>query len=829
MGIYEMTSKVNVSVDRQSDQDREEGLPSLARFWKPALVVFLLPWVVFLPIVFKFHALTSGDHELVSKWGLLTEYLAGKSIFWTESMNGGTLLFGSTSLPFTIGDLSYFFLDKAWAYAFSHILDFSIAGLGFFLWRACSHRSDWKAALAGALVYQFSLHPVAKMAIGHQVVSSQFAWLPWMFWCVDILIRGRPGRFMLFFPPLLFLLVMATYPSTTLVFGLLLTVYLIWGCYRNGGKNWPSLGLVYGTASVLGLFLGAMILVPGLRFARECVLPGTPDFTIPDYADHLNLPIPSLLTFFLPYLYGGSFVEDCFYSNFFAVENTGAFQEFAIYSGLVPMGFLILYFHRLRTVPEARLWLYSFVVLLIISLGKYGGLYVVLKELPLLSNLRGSSRFVVAFPFLLGILTTIASEFFFKEDAAGKRIIQRKILQLGGLCLLLAVLFAGAVVALRWGVIGRYLHSARLTEFMDRYVVQASMTNIQIISIVLTLWILIHFLSKRFSPSWSVVIWMVGVLLADLWVNAYPRLWRPSGNYQQYMALHPASEGLNRLTENGRHVYGALNHCLPHNLSVLNGTREVVGFKDFVTRSYMELIGRVNHEQEPRYDLYSWGFYHFDSPLLGLMQVNVIASAVPVLYEGWEEQEHVNGIRFYKRRQSDILPEAWISGKVVVISDRIQRLDMVEAGVAMNPLKLTVVESEEDLAGIEQLSVVGEVVSQSNKAHLEYEFASKNSFKGLLCTSMAYYPEWEAWSGGLQLQTIRVNHGFIGIKIPDATKSVVLRFNPKSHQLGLRISLGSAGVWLTLALGLMFADRGRSGPSKPSRNPANVQSHVISG
>jgi hypothetical protein len=823
MGIYEMVSKVNV--DRQSDWDGS-SLPASVH-WKPALLVFILPWVVFLPIVFKFHALTSGDHELVSKWGLLTEYLAGKSIFWTESMNGGALLLGSTSLPLTVGDLTYLFMDKAWAYTCSHILDFSMAGLGFFLWRTQSHGNVWQAALAGALVYQFSLHPVAKMAIGHQVVSSQFAWLPWMFWCVDVLLRGRAWQFFLFFPALLFLLVMATYPSTTLVFGVLLTIYLIWGWYRNGGRNWLRQGLVYGAASILGLALGAMILLPGLRYAQECVLPGTPDFTIPDYADHLNLPFPSLLTFFLPYLYGGSFMEDCFYTNFFAVENTGAFQEFAIYSGLVPVGLMILYFNRMRTVPEARMWLWTFAILLLISLGKYGGLYLILKELPLLSNLRGSSRFVVAFPILFAIFSAIAAEFFFKEDAAHRKKIQRKFLQLGGICLSFAVLFLGAVVIVRWGVIGRYIHSEKLADFMDRYVIQASMTNVQIVGIVLALWFLIHFISRRFQSS--PVVWIVGFLLADLWVNAYPRLWRQSGNYQQYMAAHPASDSIRRLTENGRHVYGALNHCLPHNLSILDGTREVVGFKDFVTRTYMDLIGRVNHEAKPRYDLYSWGLQHADSPLLRLMQVNVVASGVPLQDEGWIEAETVNGIRFYIRPPQNILPEAWIARQVEVVPDRIERIDRVESGVASRPLELAVVESEQDLSGLGESRNGGEPVAQFKRADLEYEFSGSKPLQGLLCTSIAYYPEWEAWSGGEQLQTIRVNHGFVGIKIPKEAQSVALRFNPKSHQLGLRISLVSAGVWLTLSLGLMVADRGRSAPSRPLRSPANAQSHVISG
>lgn len=776
-------------------------------------ILFFLPLLLLLPIAFKFGAVTTGDHELVAKLGLIKAIQSGHPIWWTDALDCGTLLLGSTSMPWTLGDFLYLLLTPRWAHNFSHILDPIIAGIGFYLWRVRSHGNQPLASLLGAITFQLSLQPISRLAIGHQVVSSQFAWLPWVLWCMDALLRGRWKVFIIIFPWLLFLMALATYPSTTIVFGMVVLGYVIWRYFdlrtcHEGEVNRLSfmrIGFICLFSSVLGLGLSSFIYFPAFEFAKYCVIPGSQDFNLKDYAYHLSLPIPCVGTLLLPYLFGGSFVEDAFWSNYMSPGNAGAFQEFALYSGLIPLWLLWSQRRSIFKISEARFWFFLGVVMFMISFGKLGGIYPILTYLPVFKNLRGPCRFIVVLPLVLACIATLGSELWSRNSLSDRvrslHQLPKFILFVWGLAVLVILFVMGGYYFLvSFPLIEKHDFFIKLLHLFERYVLRASFTNLWIISLLALVFGLVIFFAK---PSWKQSLGLLCLLVSiDLVFHAYPRLWRPSGNFNYYLNSQPISPILNQLTNHGSTRYVALKWSIPHNLSLLDGTSDICGFKDFVLRWHSELIRKANGENPFIYDFYGWGVLCESSPLLSLMRVNTLVSVNPITDEAWHQISQVGHFLIYQKPL--MTPEAWFPRKVMVERDAALRLERLEKEVAGDPTQLALVESESDLLKLPREQLETQVNFFKKKA-LEYDIELSKPSVGLLCTAIGYYPDWIATDeSGMSLTTTRVNHGFLGVNLDHPTQKILIRFSARAHWMGIYISLGCF-VWWGIILIISFS------------------------
>ncbi|MCC7518457.1 MAG: hypothetical protein IT578_04645 [Verrucomicrobiae bacterium] len=757
-----------------------------------ALLV-LIPLALLAPLVLRFGSVTMGDHELVAKLGLLKAIREGGSPFWTEALDCGTLLLGCTSMPWTLGDLSFLIFGSKIAHNLSALADLVLAGVGFFLWRRRSWGNGPAASLLGAITYQLSLHPLSQLSVGHQVVTAQYACLPWGLWCLDLLAAGDRLRFLGLFPWIIFLMAMATYPATTLIFGLVMALYFGWRILARERRVAPRLSAfaLFLGASLLGLAGAAFIYVPALTFASHCVLPGNPEHNIPDYFNHLTLPPPCLATLALPYLFGGSFTEPTFWSNYLSPANTGAPHEFAIYCGLLPLWLVWTQRSGIRRSSEATFWTGIALLLLVVAIGRWGGLYSLFRHLPIMENLRGSCRFIVAFPLACACLAAWGADRYAQAPEPERdRLLLRLPLWLIALvtiacAFLLGALFADGALA-RWHPATTPSWFPRVRALVHERIVAASASDLRMVASFAGIWGLLFLgAGRRFRTRPG---FLCALAVADLAFNAWPMLWKPSGNATLYLRGHPLSRALTESCAQGRTRFADLDFSSPHNLALLNGSLDAAGFRDFVPRWHMQLVRKSNGENPCTYDLYNYGLFR-TSPLLSLMRVDTVVARNVVPPPPWREVERVEGVGIF--RGPAVPPEAWLPRRVLVVPDPMKRLDELEKLVAPDPAGTAVIEKNLDLP-----EAAGEVASVLKTGPLEYTIRFKEQAQGLLCTAIGWYPDWKAFYEKTPLTTVRVNHAFLGARLDHPLDRVTLRFVPNAHFLGIRVSCLAFGVWL---------------------------------
>lgn len=786
--------------------------PSGASPWRAAAIAALLPALLLLPYALWYGAISVGDHEMVGKLGLLKALREGTSLAWTEAIECGTLLFGSLSLPLTFGDSLFAVLDERWASNFSQILDLALAGFGFALWRMRSGAATGPSVL-GAVVYACSLFPVSRVAQGHQCISSQFAWFPFLLWAVDGVALRRSRRALVALPLLVFLLAMGTYPSTTIVFALVAAARAAWAGWRAArgtpdgrpvwtGPMFPLLVLL--AAGVLGVAMAGFVYVPSLAFARHAVMPGSAEFDFADYAYHLSLPAPLLPTMFIPYLYGGSFVEDRFWGNFLAPHHTGGFHEFVLYAGLVPLWLAWSRRRELAKEPEARFWFAIAVFLLLVSLGRWGGIYPLLARLPVLNSLRGPSRFLAALPMVLACLATLGAVSWRARPEPERSHDLALLLKW---VLTVIVLSALALV----GALGlSTVSTGRIAAFVREYILVASATNLQIACLFAMAWALAWLAvpaPRRLSCGFLVVLAFV-----DLAVHNAPRLAKPSGNYACYLTPQPVSEALRRLTACGKTRYAALNHCVPHNLALLDGTADILGFKDFSPRWHVELVRAINGDPPFTYSFYDWGVKRATSPLLSLCRVSTVVSLTP-LAPPWKEVGRVGALRLFQGPSP--FPPAWLAVNVSVEPDRKRRIERMVLEAEKRSLLLT--SFVEEAAAVVETSPLASsgAVDLRHTGALRYEAMLRQPTRGVLCTSIGYSPEWKAFADGVEAPVVRVNHAFVGVKLAKPASRVEICFVPTSHLLGIKVSAVAFSLWLLLALAMFWQARRHATRTRP--------------
>lgn len=764
-----------------------------ALFW-----LLTIPMVLLLPVAFEFGAVTMGDHELIAKLGLFTALKNGDSICWSEALDCGTLLLGSTSVPLTVGDLLYLILNYRWAHNLSHIIDIILAGFGFYLWRVYSSKSKPMSALLGAITYQLSLHPIAQLSIGHQLMSAQYALLPWALWCIDELLRKHLIRFLAVFPWLIFLMAMATYPVTTIALGMVVAFYLIWYLIKSNEKfySYITMIMLFAGGTLLGLGFAAFVYIPTIEFSHYCVLPGNLAFNIKDYAYHFSLPIPCITTLALPYLFGGRVIEDSFWSHYMSPAKTGGPNEFALYSGLIPLWLFWVNQHSLLRLQEIRFWLFTGIILLLISFGKWGGLYPIIHHLPVLANLRGPCRFTIALPIVFACLATIGSELWNCKTLEEQQNDIMQLLRIVISLISISFVILGLSIILD-RVISMNLEEIKNDLYIKIYkiihgrIILASATNLQIISFLGLTWGVILFFTKISASSTLKILCLLAAV--DLGTNAYPALWKPSGNYTYYLKPHPLSLELQNLTNHGHTRFASYYYSAPHNLALLDGTEDVSGFKDFVLQWHVELLRKLNGENPFTYDLYGLGIKRVSSPLFSLLRVDTLVSQKPIMENPWHEVRNVDSFHLYQGMKP--APMAWIPDRIKVVEESNERLKCLEQEVAYAPTKLALVEKTNDSVDL-QNKTTGSLPRVIRKKGLNYEIIFDRPTTGLLCTTIGFYPNWIALSDhGQSLKVLKVNHAFVGVKLNRPISKVIIQFVPRAHQLGAYLSTVFVALW----------------------------------
>jgi hypothetical protein len=173
----------------------------------------------------------------------------------------------------------------------------------------------------------------------------------------------------------------------------------------------------------------------------------------------------------------------------------------------------------------------------------------------------------------------------------------------------------------------------------------------------------------------------------------------------------------------------------------------------------------------------------FDSPLLNMLNVAVLAGAAPIPPDevkkaGLEPMEPVRGIQIY--RNPHALPRFFLVGRIRRSRDEAETLGML-SHPSFNPVEEAVVEglpADREGLGTGNVRVDG---YEANRIGLTVA-ADRPAF---LVTSEVMYPGWVAKVNGASRPLLTTNGAFRGLALPAGNSRIVMEYHP----WGLAISL----------------------------------------
>jgi hypothetical protein len=323
---------------------------------------------------------------------------SGDSVLWTPSIFAGFYIHGEGQLgllhPFH--QLLYRFVPLQAAFNLELIASY-IAAFGGTFWFFRRLQLSPTAALFGAMLFAFC--GFNQLHHQHMNMVAVVAHLPWLLAASDVLIVDERRRArILGFAAIALILgseFLLGFPQAVWWNAIALAAFAAFRAGETG--RWGRL-LPCTAAVLIGTLLGGIQVLPTADAAAHSErVAFTSDFALTYSLHPLNL-----LQLWSPYV---------FEAGAWSKLDPRWFHEFGIYSGAILQVALIWVWMRGHALRERRKLITAVTVfaagMLLLALGRYGGLAVALSYLPVLRTLRAPTRHIVLVQFALAILASI--------------------------------------------------------------------------------------------------------------------------------------------------------------------------------------------------------------------------------------------------------------------------------------------------------------------------------------------------------------------------------------------------------------------------------------
>ena len=331
-------------------------------------VLLLLTLVYFWPQLIERKALYWGDIGLyftpMAEF-LRTNLRAGRVPLWNPLIYCGTPYVGNPQ-TWPLYPVTAFlpFVSAPYFLSLTVALHVWLAGWGTYLFVRRSLGVGLSAGLLAAITFMFGGQLVTKEQFPNMVQAA--AWLPWVLWTLDGLLRHRRIRNALFLGLALGMQFLAAHVQMTV-----LTLYLAvaWGTFVLYGQTfavWKKVLRLASLSVVVAVGLAAGQLLPTVALFRDAARQKLP-FKI---VNRFFLPANELGNFILPGLHGHPF-----WGSWTA---RGNFWETCCYVGWVSFGLALagsILAWRRRGASSARFWTGVTLFGVWMALGGRGGLY----------------------------------------------------------------------------------------------------------------------------------------------------------------------------------------------------------------------------------------------------------------------------------------------------------------------------------------------------------------------------------------------------------------------------------------------------------------------
>jgi hypothetical protein len=794
----------------------------VTRRWSLAapLTLALLPFALFAPATFMWQVFVAQDiqayfypyHVLPAR--LLAD---GHLPLWNPYAFSGIPLFGDgqTAMLYPPNWL-FFVLPGETAFNLVALLQFSIAGVGVYLWARTL--GQWLVpAFVAALAFMFCGFLSARIV--HLSIMSGAALLPWVLLCLDRLVeaQGRAAaRWTVALSVALALQAVAGHPQvpvyTALAVGLYALVRVVerQPARRSVRHAVTAIARVSG-AYVLGYALAAVQLVPWSELARLSIrAAGTPYAfvfgTSSTGADWLLFLFPFVL---------GAHADSPFASGPFDIAHAVRAWEHSAYVGMLPLALALVAVAHLAAltwgraapaerapadeVPSLRRRWFSLVFLLLLlglgvlmAAGWHTPFSHVVYATPVLGNLRAVERALVLATFALATLAGFGLQHILEAPAPRRWLLAPAlvIMAVPAAFVLQAHVRPGQPLA---GIPGEEL--AALSIGLPRAYVP--------LLFALAAAMLLGWCSRR-RVGWATQGVIVGLVLVDL--GLYAATFTPTASRRMYRAQPQVIETLRGedvlarkatvLASRNDLEHRVAQQSLAMSWGMVYGVEDVNGFNSLQPRRYTDYLFGT-HVNDVSYGyLGNEGLFRPDDPVLASLNVRyVLVPSTETIALGPHLRQVLDTgrVRVYEHERA--YPRAYFAEAVRTVSDPRSVLRHVTAPGFDGRREALV---EVDVPRL--LPVTDPARAEASRpGPNELVVTTSSSETRFLVVSEMYFPGWRAYVDGVETPIYRTNYLFRGVIVPAGDRTVRFVYRPRSVMVGAAMTLLAAFVLVGLA------------------------------
>jgi hypothetical protein len=320
---------------------------------------------------------------------------AGDDFLWAPQLSNGMYLLGEghVGVYHPLHWLLYRFFSLQWAFNLEFILSYVWMFPGMYLMLR-RFELPQHASLFGAMAFTFSGFNLMHFMHPDEIAIN--AHIPWLILAIDTVLRTTDRRNLAVAQLSISLLtgsqLLLAQPQYVWFSAVAEGVFVVWRLQDS--RNWSRL-LILALAKLVGGTLGAVQLIPTMDvLSRSGRINPSLDFVL-----MFSLHPVNLVQLWSPFALEG--------------RTFGTYkQESVLYNGAFCTLALVWLLIRRRSLGQLRrLALGTTIfaaVILVLALGKYGGVYEWITKLPLIGAMRGPARYVILLHFATAILTAVA-------------------------------------------------------------------------------------------------------------------------------------------------------------------------------------------------------------------------------------------------------------------------------------------------------------------------------------------------------------------------------------------------------------------------------------
>ncbi len=732
---------------------------------------------------------------------------AGQWPLWNPYAFSGIPLVGDgQTAMFYPPNWLFFMLPGAAALNYTIILQFSIAGVGSFLF-ARSLGLGRAPALIAALAYMFCGFLTARVV--HLSIQSGAALVPWLFLCVERSFRTNTGRWFALAAVAVGLQAVSGHPQVPIYTALGLGLFaLVRGWERwQVEKHWRSLFVLpvrLAGMYLLGYALAAIQLVPWVELGMLSPRAAGASF---DFVFGNSMGGTNWLLFLFPYLYG-SLGTGLYGDTPARIKDAVALWEHSAYVGMLPLGLAMVALIGLKDTPwrynhrstgddqqenndRRRSWftLVFFTLLLVIALlmaaGKYTPLGQVIYITPVVGKLRDVERVLVLAAFALSMLAAIGSQALIEGRPLTLLGVRRATVAVAAVLVIvpaLTLLIARSLAGQTAGALPLELANLSLSR-PNAYV---PLLLAVAAAALLIVWPCAH---RRLWAGWVAV----ALVFADVGIS-YAAFFNPVTDPQLYNRVPEVAHFLQQDPEPFRKATLLNANGLPNDVaqetlavswSMVYGIEDVNGFNSLQPRRYTDYLFSPELEDVSYGYLVDERLLRPDNPVLSTLNVKY------VLIPYWQQPvvgEHLRlvfenrYVRVYENTR--VLPRAFFADSVRVESDPRVVLQTVTAPGYNSRDALIETDALPPLPQPTGAARVDIVQRSPNTIELRTTTADPR----LLVLSEMDIPGWRALVDGVETPIYTTNYLFRGVVVPAGEHTISFVYGPRSVLFGAGIS-----------------------------------------